>query len=76
MTMHGLFNIATRNASAGLMQLKKKHMERMAEVVSGSCDQSLQHCLSNSGGMPASKIPDATWQKRKYFYFALTAAAL
>jgi len=31
------------------MQAEKKNMERMAEVVPDSCDQSLQHFLSNSG---------------------------
>jgi len=30
------------------MQAEKKNMERMAEVVPDSCDQSLQHFLSNS----------------------------
>ncbi len=49
------FQLCTRDVSAkswqylsGLMQAKRKNMERMAEVVPDSCDQSLQHFLSNS----------------------------
>ncbi len=49
------FNLSTRDISVksrqylcGLMQAKKKNMERMAEVVPDSCDQALQHFLSNS----------------------------
>ena len=49
------FRQSTRDVSVksqqylcGLMQAKKKNMERMAEVVPDSCDPSLQHFLSNS----------------------------
>jgi len=49
------FRSCTRDVSSksqqylsGLMQAKRKNMERMAEVVPDSCDQSLQHFLSNS----------------------------
>ena len=33
---------------SGLMQARKKNMERMAEVVPESDEQALQHFLSNS----------------------------
>jgi len=51
----GHFRSRTRDISSksqqylsGLMQAKRKNMERMSEVVPDSSDQSLQHFLSNS----------------------------
>ena len=51
----GHFQLRTRNVCrqaqdylCGLMQSAKRNMERMAEVVSGSDEQVLQHFLSNS----------------------------
>ena len=38
----------SRQYLQGLMQARKKNMERMAEVVPGSDEQVLQHFLSNS----------------------------
>ena len=50
-----LFQVYTRDVKAqaeqylkGLIQAKKKNMERMAEAVPNSDDQSLQHFLTNS----------------------------
>jgi SRSO17 transposase len=51
-----LFQLRTRDVSRiseqylkGLIQAKKKNMERMAEAVPNSDDQVLQHFLTNSG---------------------------
>ena len=51
-----LFQLRTRDIShiseqyfKGLIQAKKKNMERMAEAVPNSDDQVLQHFLTNSG---------------------------
>jgi len=43
-----VFNCLHTAGVAGSNPAKKKNMERMAEVVPDSCDQSLQHFLSNS----------------------------
>ena len=41
-------SVACRNIISGIIQAKKKNMERMAEAVPHSDDQALQHFLTNS----------------------------